>query len=256
MLLNKESSLRGPKSDLAPNHNQPRMSVPIWDSGRTALSHPTWIRYDLLSLPMTISTKSEALFEQFLNEHRVKFERVETQQGIRTPDYYVWAGHTKIAFELKEITADDEFDVKDPKYPGISSSSRTVGDHIRRRIIDSAKQVQFGAQQGLPSVLLIYNSLDYVFQTFGTEPMDFIAAMYGAYTMVLDVPNRRGKDWYNGKGRMLQEAKNTSFSAVGHICNRGRLATTTVTLYKNLFAKIALPEGLPPCFDVPHIEFA
>jgi len=205
---------------------------------------------------MTTSTKSEALFEQFLTEHGVKFERVETQCGIRTPDYYVWAGDRKLVFELKEITEDNDFDVvKDPKYPHIKSGSRTVGDHVRRRIIDSAKQVQFGARQELPSVLLIYNSLDYVFQTFGTERMDFIAAMYGTYTIVLDVPNRRSKDWYNGKGQMLQEAKNTSFSAVGHLCNRGRLATTTVTLYKNLFAKIALPERLPPCFDVPQIEF-
>ena len=143
--------------------------------------------------------------------------------------------------------------VKDPKYPHIESHSRTLGDHIRRRIEGSKKQIQYGAKQGVPSVLLIYNNVDPVFQMFGTEPMDFTAAMYGAYTILLNKQTRAASEMFNGKDQMLQEKKNTSFSAVGHLCDRG--GTTTVTLFENVFANVKIPrDQLPPCFDVPKIE--
>ena len=89
-------------------------------------------------------------------------------------------------FEVKELAQDDNFGVvKDPSTPFIKSHSRTIGDHIRRRIHDSKKQVQYGARQGVPSILLIYNNIDPVFQMFATEDMDFTAAMYGEYTVLL-----------------------------------------------------------------------
>jgi hypothetical protein len=143
--------------------------------------------------------------------------------------------------------------VKDPNYPHIKSSSRTLGDHIRRRIEGSKKQIQFGARQGVPSILLIYNNIDPVFQDFGTEPMDFTAAMYGAYTILINRETRAASDLFNGKDRMLQESKNTSFSAVGHLCDRGE--KTTVTLYENVFAKVKTNDvQLPACFDVRRID--
>jgi hypothetical protein len=80
--------------------------------------------------------------------------------------------------------------VKDPAYPHIKSHSRILGDHVRRRIESSKKQIQFGAKQGIPSVLLIYNNIDPVWQAFGTEPMDFTPAMYGAYTILLNEETR------------------------------------------------------------------
>ena len=52
---------------------------------------------------------------------------------------------------------------------------------------------------------------------------------------------------------MLQVSKNTSFSAVGHLCDRG--GKTTVTLYENVFAKVKVPYSqLPACFDVRRID--
>lgn len=60
-----------------------------------------------------------------------------------------------------------------------------MGEHVRRRIESSKKQVQYGAKLGIPSVLLIYNNIDPVFQDFGTEAVAFTAAMYGNETMNL-----------------------------------------------------------------------
>ena len=200
-----------------------------------------------------MKTKSEALFEKFLDDNNLAFERIKEGATPR-PDYLVSVGNTKITFELKELAEDEDFGVvRDPAHPHIKSHSRTLGDHVRRRIESSKKQIQYGAKQGIPSVLLIYNNLDRVFQMFGTEPIDFAAAMYGEYTILLDKRARAASDWYNGRKQLLQENKNTSFSAVGHLCDRGGKAT--VTLFKNVFARVKIPyDQLPPCFDVPNVE--
>ncbi len=203
-----------------------------------------------------MKTKSESLFEGFLTTNNLPFEKIKEENtlGALRPDYRVSVGGSEIIFEIKELTEDENYGVvKDLAHPNIKSNSRTSGDHVRRRIESSKKQIQFGARQGIPSVLLIYNKIDPVFQDFGTEPMDFIAAMYGAYTILLNRETGAASDRFNGKDRMLQESKNTSFSAIGHLCDRG--GKTTVTLYENVFAKVKIPYSqLPACFDVPHIE--
>lgn len=192
------------------------------------------------------------MFENFLAANNLPFEKIK-ETTASTPDYLVSLRSSKIAFEVKELTEDENFSVDDLKNPGSKSHSRILGDHVRRRIEGSKKQVQYGAKQGIPSVLLIYNNLDPVFQMFGTEPLDFTAAMYGAYTILINKQTGASDDWFNGKGQMLQAEKNTSFSGVGHICDRGGI--TTVTLYENIFAKVKLPVGqLSHCFDVQKIE--
>ena len=118
-----------------------------------------------------MKTKSETLFESFLAANNLPFEKIEETTTPR-PDYLVSIGSGQIIFELKELTEDENFGVvEDPKYPHIKSHSRTIGDHVRRRIEASKKQIQYGAKQGIPSVLLIYNNLDQ-FQMFGTEQHD------------------------------------------------------------------------------------
>ena len=93
-----------------------------------------------------MKTKSEGLFEGFLATNNLPFEKIEEDTTPR-PDYRVSVGGSEIIFELKELAEDENFGVvKDPAYPHIKSSSRTMGDHIRRRIESSKKQIQFGAR--------------------------------------------------------------------------------------------------------------
>jgi hypothetical protein len=125
-----------------------------------------------------MKTKSEQIFEEFLAINNVIFEKIEEASTPR-PDYLLLTGGAKVVFELKELTEDEKFGVvDDPAHPHIKSFSGTIGEHVRRRIAGSKKQIQYGAKQGIPSVLLIYNNLDRVFQNFGTSDMDFSAAMY------------------------------------------------------------------------------
>src|SRR5437899_1572688 len=120
-----------------------------------------------------MKTKSEELFEGFLIANNVQFQKIKEDTAPR-PDYLVAVGALQLVFEVKELTEDDNFGVKNSSMPHIESHSRTLGDHVRRRIEGSKRQIQYGAKQlGLPSVLLIYNNLDPVFQAFGTEDLDF-----------------------------------------------------------------------------------
>lgn len=207
---------------------------------------------------MPVRTKSEDIFEKFLIRNNVPFEKIEEGTSPR-PDYLVTVGNLKLIFEVKELAEDSNFGVVvDPSMPHIKSGSRTVGDHVRHRIEASKKQIQYGAKQEIPSILLIYNNLDPVFQMFGTEDMDFTTAMYGEYTVLINKNTMEKSDWFNGKNQLLQENKNTSFSAVGRLCDRidqtGE-AKATVSLFENVFAKVKIPyDQLPTCFDVRRIE--
>ncbi len=202
-----------------------------------------------------MKTKSEELFEKFLEANHVAFEKIEETTSPR-PDYLISIGDVKLIFELKELAEDENFGVvADPVYPHIKSHSRTLGDHVRRRIEGSKKQIQYGAKQGIPSVLLIYNNLDPVFQMFGTEDMDFTTAMYGELTVLLNKKTREASEMFNGKNQSLQKNKNTSFSAVGRLCDPG--GEMTVTVFENVFSAVQLPyDLLPPCFEAKRVNIS
>ena len=193
-----------------------------------------------------MKTISEREFERFLTDNNLQFEKIK-EQSCRTPDYSVRFDTSKVFFEVKELLEDENF-----KTESLQVSHRIVGDHIRNKITSARGQVQFGARQGIPSVLLVYNNLDPI-HLFGTEDLDFITAMYGEYTLNLDLQSGNVLDSFHGKNRSLGTAKNTSFSALGRLYPvRARLA---VTLFENAFAKLKLPfDSLPSCFEVKRVE--
>lgn len=199
-----------------------------------------------------MSTKSEDLFETFLTANGVAFSRIEeaqNQKGARRPDYLVEVDGLKIVFEVKQLGDDDA--TQRAQLVGLWSS--TPGDALRQLITRSKKQIQYGAKQGIPSVLLVYNNTDPVFQTRGTDAFDFQTAMYGELTKLIDKHANQSSEFFHGKKSELQEDKNTSFSAVGHLCDRGG-GTTTITLWENAYAIVPLPfDRLPTCFGVQRV---
>jgi hypothetical protein len=199
-------------------------------------------------------TKSEALFERFLLINNLPFERIAEAEAPR-PDYLVSISDQQLIFEIKELSEDEHFGVVDPAHPHIRSHSRTVGNHVRARIKGSRKQIQYGAEQGIPSILLIYNNLDYVFQDFGSSNLDFTTAMYGELTVLIQPRAEKSSKLFNGENQYLQDNKNTSFSAVGRLADRG--GRLSVTLFENAFAKIPLPyDQLPRCFDARRVNIS
>ncbi|MGH7240335.1 MAG: hypothetical protein ACREHG_09785, partial [Candidatus Saccharimonadales bacterium] len=60
---------------------------------------------------------------------------------------------------------------------------------------------------------------------------------------------------FHGKKQLLQKNKNTSFSAVGRLCDRG--GKTTVTLFENVYAAVKMPlHLLPTCFEVKRVDIS
>ena len=82
-----------------------------------------------------IKTKSEEVFETFLIDNNLEFEKIEEDDSPR-PDYLVKIGDFKMVFEIKELAEDKNF-----KAEQFSVSSRTVGDHIRKKIQEAREGV-------------------------------------------------------------------------------------------------------------------
>ncbi len=193
-----------------------------------------------------MKTISEGKFEQFLIENNLDFEKVKENNSPR-PDYLVRAGEIELAFEVKELAEDENF-----KTESFAVSSRIVGEHVRKKIHDAKKQIQFAAHEGIPSILLIYNNLDPL-NLFGTENHDFIAAMYGEYTVVLKKSTGEAIDSFQGQNQSLSAAKNTSFSAIGRLSPY--FGKMKVTLFENAFSKLKIPyEKLPRCFELISVQ--
>ena len=157
--------------------------------------------------------------------------------GNRRPDYLVQVGDCKLIFEVKQL----------------ESTFRGVpGIHVRSAIQRSRRQIPYGAEQGVPSILLIYNMIDPVFQLSGTDDLDFETAMYGKKTILIDKNTRESSGLFNGRDDSLQENRNTSFSAVGKLADR--VGEPTVKLFENFYAKVQAPyDQLPPCFEVVRV---
>ena len=134
-------------------------------------------------------------------------------------------------------------------------ASRKLGQHIRRKIGSAKKQIQFGANQGLPSILLLYNSFG-----DGIEDIDFMTAMYGELTVdVKKSTLKMAGEPYHGRNNKLSKTDNTSFSAVERLSLNHRAKSQSdklaITLFENAFSKVKVPwEHLPSCFDVRRVE--
>ena len=199
-----------------------------------------------------MNTKSEDLFEAFLTQEGVEFSRIgeaQNQKGEHRPDYLIELRTSQLIFEVKQL-GDDVAAEPAQREEGWSS---TPGEALRQLITRSKKQIQYGASLGIPSILLVFNNTDPVFQTRGTDTFDFETAMHGQLTMLIDKQADTSSEFFHGRKSELQENKNTSFSGVGHLSNRNGMIT--VTLWQNAFAKLPLPfDQIPPCFTVQRVE--
>ena len=193
---------------------------------------------------MSRKTNSETLFEQFCNSNALPLSRIQEGESP-SPDYCVRLGVLDVYFEIKQIDKDTEFSAV--------SSSRTIGSHVRAKIKEARNQVRTAAKLGAPAVLLIYNNLDPL-QRFGTEQLDFVAAMYGEPTVLLSNESGQIVDSFHGKNKALRENKNNSFSSVG-VLRVEPAGTVSVHVYENIYAQVPLPyETLPSCITFNRME--
>ncbi|MDE3123355.1 MAG: hypothetical protein KGK00_16395 [Paracoccaceae bacterium] len=186
-------------------------------------------------------TRSEELFERFLVENELPYERLDEDERRRA-DFEVTVGGTSIVFEIKQIDGDGAWE-EGPK-------GRIPGKKIRALISDAKGQLKRAAQEGKPAVLVVFNAWD-PFQLFGTEPNDFNTAMHGDWLVYLDRSTNKIIGSGRGGGKSLQAAKNTSISALAHLYDCGPARTPSITLFENTFARHPINYAdLPACFEV------
>ena len=191
-------------------------------------------------------TESESIFEGFLKQCRLQFERIPTS-GAPRPDYYVTIGASMMVFEIKELSTDSNFST-DPK----RTSTRILGQHIRVKVKEASKQIRFGAYQGLPSVLVLFNKFDPA-NGWALEEDDFRAAMYGERTLALDPVSGNIVDSFEGRNESFTGKKRTHFSALARLLRRGEQAK--LTLFDNVFATTPVDyNSLPECLEVVRFE--
>lgn len=193
---------------------------------------------------MTVKPKAELIFEKFCSTNGIWFGRIE-ECDQPTPDYIVILGEQTLFVEVKQIDKDDNFSNE-------TSSKRTVGAHIRKKIQQARKQAQTVSNSETPFVLLVYNNLDGA-HLFGTEPHDFVDAMYGETTLLFDKSKNKITDSFQGRNQSLSDGKNTSFSAIGHL--KESESRIGVKIFENIFAKNKLDfSRIPGSIEVIRIE--
>jgi hypothetical protein len=99
------------------------------------------------------------VFEGFLTLNGLAWEKIQVETSPAEsyrPDYLVHAAGCELIFEVKELAEDENFEISNPSHPHIKSFSGTVGNHVRRMIHGSKKQIQYGANNGIPPILVIY----------------------------------------------------------------------------------------------------
>ncbi|PPT38451.1 hypothetical protein XabCFBP2524_06460 [Xanthomonas axonopodis pv. begoniae] len=87
------------------------------------------------------------MFETFCAHHRLDCQRI-AETSSRTPDYHVWFGRTLVAVEIKQIESDRGIDPD-------GGWSRTIGWHVRQKIVEARGQLRAAASVGMPTVLLM-----------------------------------------------------------------------------------------------------
>lgn len=189
-------------------------------------------------------TASEHQFESFCAAAGWHCVPVATG-SMRTPDYDLFVGGTKIVTEVKEITTDlHESSVPEyhDEHVTVRVRTKTIGDQIRDKINKAAPQVKSRSAGIAPTLIVIYDLLDPALRG-NSEPLDFLAAMYGPPQAVLAVPQQHGeiyiKETKFGPGRKTTPNSNTSVSALASLWI-GRDGQLSLDVYHNVFAKVPL----------------
>lgn len=160
-------------------------------------------------------TRSEKLFERFCSERSILFRSVAVGSE-KTPDYDLEINGQLIAVEVKQLDRDEQAWSNEGK---VKESCTIPGEHIRRKINRAGPQLRARAAEGYPSILVLYNNIYRIVGLF-SEPYDFLVAMYGLQSIVMEVP-RDGLPYMKGQRfgprRKMTDSANTSFSALARL---------------------------------------
>src|SRR6266496_1403765 len=193
-----------------------------------------------------MDTLSEQLFERLCDIQAVQWERIATTSAMRTPDYNIWLGSTKVIIEVKQLDLSkaDRQTIEAWRQGGNLPAAFASNAHRRvRNIIGSAsKQLRRLAKGKHPSIIVLFDNT-HGFSYLDLE--DILNAMYGDETVTVSWPNAPSvKPMITGHRfgghRKMTPDHNRSVSGLGLLRIDGTSSQPFLTLFHNIHAEIVL----------------
>ena len=173
-------------------------------------------------------TVSERDFEAFCESQSWSTEKLAEREDVRTPDYRVTT-QTGYSF-IVEVT---EFEQEPPRPPGeIRCRSETYGKRLRRKLEGKAKQVR-AIDTDEPTLILVCGEFE---RLSDLEPMAFDYALYGTYTISVDVESGSIESEFQGAGQFFNPKHNTRVSAAASLFGRPH----ELSIFHNQYAAVPL----------------
>jgi hypothetical protein len=193
---------------------------------------------------MSIQTESERQFENFAQAAGWAIERITPTGTSRTPDFRVHISGIEVVAEIKQIDADPLARAKREAGNNHHEAGVTVvkvGERVRMAIGSQAGQLKASADSGIPTLLVIYEATRPTMRIH-TDPIGFLAGMYGAHGVVLGLTKTETfvKGVKFGGGRKMTATANTSVSATACLYIDGR-GEWSLDIYDNVHAKVRFP---------------
>jgi hypothetical protein len=193
-----------------------------------------------------MGTLSEQLFEQLCDIQTVQWERIATTSTMRTPDYAILLGSTKVIIEVKQLDLSkaDRQTIKAWSQGGSLPTAFASNAHKRvRNIIGSASdQLRRLAKGSHPSIIVLFDNTQ-GFSYLDLE--DILNAMYGDETVSVRWPNAPATKpvitgHHFGGHRKMTPEHNRSVSGLGLLRIDSTSSQPFLTLFHNIHAEIAL----------------
>jgi hypothetical protein len=185
-------------------------------------------------------TTSEKLFENFCEQNKLVYSRLEEDNKRRLPDYFVEIDNYKIIvevteFELNKGEKEKLLEFRRKKSGAYwPSTERRIRDEINKK----NKQIKpLVIKHNCPSILLIYDNR----KEFADIDSDSIKyAMYGEDSHIIHIYDHLDRppvyigNKFGGHRKMTKDEK-TYISAIGHLFTENK--NLKIDLYHNYYSK-------------------
>jgi hypothetical protein len=185
-------------------------------------------------------TASELKFEQWCQEHRIKYRRIREAivPGHQRPDYWVKVGQLWWVIEVEEIFDKSQLQDESKAY------WLKPGHRLCQSIKDAAGQLRKFSHREFPTVVCFFDTTI----GFYLEHDHVMQAMFGQETLKFEVsddpqhqPRFLGRRF--GKKATLTRNDNTSISAVAVLLQPSD-SNLEIHLYRNPHARVSIPDDL------------
>lgn len=183
---------------------------------------------------MSKLTRSEIIFTDVCKRFGYHAEPIpcRPKEGVSTADFRIVAGGLSFIAEVKEICPEKEV-IQQFEHVG----SISLGKNARNQIRDAAKQLKAHKDEGLPMVVVLYDTTSLMSRRacpdILVESAQIDVAMYGEWVVNFSIMSDR-----NGGERTLTSERRTYVSGIVVIST---FDNKSVKVYHNCFAKIPFP---------------